>query len=260
MNSLAITIDYSDVPYLEELLSYLPIKATDNLDVNAYVKNITDSILVNYEEEQYQFAYFGLHLLYMTYIYFSVKKISVIIPERYNDAVAFAKPYHGQKIDFNDLESVFGYSLIPEKDLPNILKIIGLESMQVRKITELVEDKNEMFRANGRFTLSNDKSFNISAIRIVDSIANIHGCMEVQIRKWFADFLIRYCNNEFDEYSEISDILTEQMIEGFGLSAKELLTCNEMSVKELISKNPNFRNDLHNFKKALKKYCETMLY
>ncbi|MCL2016074.1 MAG: hypothetical protein FWG68_07510 [Defluviitaleaceae bacterium] len=77
---MAITIDYYDVPYLEEMLSYLPINATDKIDVNTYIKNIANSILVNYEGEQYQFAYFGLHLLYMTYIYFSVKKISTIIP------------------------------------------------------------------------------------------------------------------------------------------------------------------------------------
>jgi len=154
---------------------------------------------------------------------------------------------------------VFDYSLIPEKDLPNILKIIGLDSMQVRKITGLVEDRNEMSRANGRFTLLNEESFRISANGIIDSVSNIHKCMDRQIRKWFADFLIRYCNNEFAEYSEISDIFTEQMIEDFGLSVKELLVCNEMSIKVLVSEKPDFRNSLQEFKQTPKEYCEAMI-
>jgi hypothetical protein len=45
-------IEFADVPYLEELLSYLPISATDKEDVKTYLKNITDSILVNYGNEQ----------------------------------------------------------------------------------------------------------------------------------------------------------------------------------------------------------------
>jgi hypothetical protein len=65
VSSLAETIDFTDVPYLKDLLSYLPIDAMDKEDVNTYLKNITDSILINYANEQYQFAYFGLHLLYI---------------------------------------------------------------------------------------------------------------------------------------------------------------------------------------------------
>ena len=55
VNNLAGIADLADVPYLEELLNYLPINATDDKeDVNTYLRNVTDSILVNYSNEQYQ--------------------------------------------------------------------------------------------------------------------------------------------------------------------------------------------------------------
>ena len=92
VSNLSDVLDFADVPYLDEIRSYLPIDATDKEDVNTYLKNVTDSILINYSNEQYQFAYFGLHLLYITYIYFSVRKISLILPDRYRDAVVFARP------------------------------------------------------------------------------------------------------------------------------------------------------------------------
>ena len=75
--------DSSEVPYLQDIINYLPIDPIDEEDVITYIENITNLITVNYKYGQYQFAYFGLHLLYMTYIYCTVWKISRILPERY---------------------------------------------------------------------------------------------------------------------------------------------------------------------------------
>ncbi|MDR0220305.1 MAG: hypothetical protein LBI54_02745 [Lachnospiraceae bacterium] len=255
------TISFAEVPYLEELRNYLPIDATDKEDVSTYLKNVTDSILVNYGNEQYQFAYFGVHLLYMTYIYFSVRKISILIPERYQDAVVFAKPYHGRKLDFNNLESAFDYSLVAEKDLPNILKIIGLDDNQIGKIGGLVDNRNEMAHAKGRFMILNEEAFIASVNGIYNSVRNIHNRMDLQIRRWYKDFLLQYCNKKFEEYNdEFDDIIEEQMIQGFNLSIQELLVCNEMSIKPLTSEKPEFINELNRFKKALRKYCEAQGY
>ena len=260
MSSLAETIDFTDVPYLKDLLSYLPIDAMDKEDVNTYLKNITDSILINYGNEQYQFAYFGLHLLYMTYIYFSVRKISLILPDRYKDAVVFAKPYRGQEIDFNNIKSTFDYSLVAEKELPNILKIIDLDDGQIGKIGGLVDNRNEMAHANGRFKILNEDAFFTAANGILDSVKNIHKRMDGLIRIWFKDFLLQYCDNKFDDYNDINDIITEQMIQGFNLSIQELLVCNEMSIRQIISEKPEFKDSLNKFKTTLKVYSERQGY
>ena len=259
MNDLAKTVDYVEVPYLEELLKHLPINAIDKKDVNTYLQNITDSIRANYDNEQYQFAYFGFHLLYMTYIYFSVRKISIILPERYKDAVVFAKPYHGQDLDFNNIESVFDYSLVAERELPNILKIIGLDNGQIGKIGNLVDDRNYMAHATGRFSILNEDALYAAVNGIYDSVRNIHNRMDKQIRSWFSCFLLKYCNNGFEGYnnlSDIEDIIVEQMIQGFNISTQELLVCSEMSMRKLTTENPEHKEKLKVFKDALKKYCK----
>lgn len=71
-------VDYTEVPYLQEILNYLPIDPADEEDVINYIQNITNLIAVNYKYGQYQFAYFGLHLLYMTFIYCTAWKIGQI--------------------------------------------------------------------------------------------------------------------------------------------------------------------------------------
>jgi hypothetical protein len=253
-------LDYSKTPYLDEILKYLPVDADDKEDISTYIQNILNVISVNYEYEQYQFSYFGLHLLYMTYIYCSVWKISQIIPDRYADAVVFAKPYRDRdsdrnKFNFQDIKSVFQYSLVPEKELPKIFKIIGLDDGQISTISGLVDTRNDMAHATGNFEILTGSDFEVKVSTLLGSMKNIHRRMDNQIRKWFNDILIKYNKNEYSDYTNISDIILEKMIGDFKLSVNEILVCNEMSIKDLKKENPSFKTKLDGFKKELKAYC-----
>lgn len=42
-------VDYTEVPYLQEILNYLPIDPADEEDVINYIQNITNLIAVNYK-------------------------------------------------------------------------------------------------------------------------------------------------------------------------------------------------------------------
>lgn len=252
--------NYIDVPYLEEILLYLPIEPSDKEDVSVYLKNLTNLIAVNYKYEQYQFAYFGLHLLYMTYIYCTIWKISKIIPEKCGYASIFAKAYGNTDFDYCDVESIFEYSSIPEKEIGKIFKIIELHPGQIGNISGLVDDRNDMAHASGKFEILTEENFTVKANTVHNSIKNIHNRMDKQIRIWFTDVLLKYCNDDFKDYSSINDIISEQMVQNFNLSVNELLVCNEMSVNTIISNNRLFEKRLKEFKNELKKYCEKYGY
>jgi hypothetical protein len=260
VSNLDESIDYTSVPRLEEILNYLPISAVDKEDVSLYVQNITNLILVNYRYEQYQFAYFGLHLLYMTYIYFTVWKTSKVIPKRYEDATVFARAYNGRAFNFLNVESIFEYSLVPEKELPKIFRLIGLDDGQIGNISGLVDTRNDMAHASGKFEIPNDMEFASKANSICISMRNIHQCMINQIKAWYQDILLKYCSGEFEAYIDDNDFIFEQMIQNFNLSVNELLVCNEMSIRELTASNPKIRDSLKSFKNSLKTYCENHGY
>ena len=143
-------VDYAEVPYLQEILNYLPIDPADEEDVINYIQNVTNLIAVNYKYEQYQFAYFGIHLLYMTYIYCTAWKISQIEPDRYKDAIIYARSYSGREKEFKieDPDSVFAYSLMPESDIAKIFRIINLDNSQITNVGEYVKTRNEMAHAS----------------------------------------------------------------------------------------------------------------
>lgn len=262
VNDMPDPLDYTEVPYLQEILNYLPIDPTDGEDVITYIQNVTNLVAVNFKYEQYQFTYFGIHLLYMTYIYCTIWKISKITPSRYCDAVVFARPYSGRECDFNidAVDSVFAYSLVPEKDVAKIFKIIELDKSQISSVGGLVDIRNDMAHASGKFEILTEESFNIKANAILTSIRNIHRCMDKQIRSWFSTLLMDFCRDAFPEYTEISDIISEQMINNFKLSVNEMLICNQMSIRDMITEHRNLEGKLKGFKAAVATYCESLGY
>lgn len=255
-------VDYTEVPYLQEILNYLPIDPADAEDVINYIQNITNLIAVNYKYEQYQFAYFGIHLLYMTYIYCTVWKISQIEPDRYKDAIIFARPYSGKEKEFNieEPESIFAYSLLPESDIAKIFRIINLDNSQITNVGEYVKTRNEMAHASGKFEIPNDESFDTKVHTLYVSINNIHSKMDTCIRKWYEQVLLSFCKGEYEGYNKPKDVIIEQMIQSFKLSVKELLICNEMSVSGLITAHRGYQQKFKDFKKTLSNYCQEMGY
>jgi hypothetical protein len=259
---MAEEIDYTEVPYLQEILYFLPINPSDEEDINSYINNITNLIAVNYKYEQYQFAYFGVHLLYMTYIYCTAWKISQIIPDRYQDVIVFARPYSGREKDLKieEANSIFAYSLLPEKDIAKLFKIIYLDKSQIASVRDLVDARNDMAHASGKFNILTEDSYDAKVSNILTSMQNIHRCMTDSIRKWYSEILISFCAGEFDGYYEARDLLIEQMIQSFKLSVNELLICKEMSVSALITAHRGYQEKLKNFKKTVADYCQEMGY
>lgn len=255
-------VDYTEVPYLQEILNYLPIDPADEEDVINYIQNITNLIAVNYKYGQYQFAYFGLHLLYMTYVYCVAWKIGQIEPNRYKDAIVFARPYNGRESDFNieENESIFAYSLMPEKEIAKLFRIIGLDKSQISIVSNLVEMRNELAHASGKFEILTEEIFDAKTSNIITSMRNIHRCMDKFIRKWYEQVLLSFCKGEYEGYEDPKDVIVEQMIQSFKLSTNELLVCNEMSVSGLITAHRGYQSKLKAFKKALSDYCQEMGY
>lgn len=256
------TIDYTEVPYLQDILNFLPIDPDDEEDVIGYIENISNLVAVNYKYGQYQFAYFGVHLLYMTYIYCTAWKIAQIEPERYKDAIVFARSYSGREKDLKieDVESIFSYSLMPEKDIAKLFSIIELDKSQITRVSNLVDTRNEMAHASGKFEILTSDSFDATVNSVYTSMNNIHKSMDKLIRKWYKQVLLSFCAGEYKEYDVPKDFITEQMIQSFKLSTNELLVCNEMSVSGLITEHRGYERKLKDFKKAVSTYCQDMGY
>lgn len=262
MNNVSESLEYTEVPYLQEILDYLPIDPVDEEDVSNYIQNVTNLVVVNYKYGQYQFAYFGVHLLYMTYIYSTAWKIGRISSERYKDAIVFARPYNGRESDLKieDADSIFAFSLIPEKDIAKLFKIIDSDNSHIKNVCDLVDTRNYMAHATGRFEILTEEAFSIKVGSVHASITAVHNCMEKQVRKWYSEVLLSFCAGEYDDYDKPKEFISEQIIQNFKLSVAELLVCNEMSVSILITQHRGYQQKLKDFKKAVTLHCQNAGY
>lgn len=255
-------VGYTDVPYLQDILNFLPINPEDEKDVISYIQNITSLVAVNFKYGQYQFAYFGIHLMYMTYIYCTAWKISQIEPERYKDAIVFARSYSGREGDLKikAADSIFDYSLIPEKEIAKLFEIIELDRSQISAVKNLVVTRDDMAHATGKFQILTEEGFDVKVSIILASMNTIHKCMNKPIRKWYEQVLLSFCAGEYEDYNDPKDIISEQMIQSFKLSTNELIVCNEMSVNGLIAAHRGYQDKLKNFKKVVSGYCQEFGY
>lgn len=251
--------DYGDIPDLQAILNFLPIDPDDKEDINNYVKNITATVYTNYKNGHYQFAYFGVHLLYMTYIYCTAWKIGRIESQRYKDAVIFARSYSGREkeLDIEEASSVFAYSLMPEKDIAKLFRIINLDKSRIAEVGNIVETRNDMAHASGKFEIISQETFEAKIHSILSSMRMIHKNMATLIKKWYSDILLQFCSGQYNDYSdqEFDDFIYEQMIQTFKISINELLLCNSMSLKKLIATNLGYKNKLRTLKNSLNVYC-----
>lgn len=254
--------DYTEVPYMQEILNFLPIDPAGDEDVIDYIQNIITLIIVNYKYGQYQFAYFGVHLLYMTYIYCTAWKIAQIEPDRYKDAIVFARSYNGRESDFKieDAESIFSYSLVPEKEIARLFKIIELDKSQISMVGSIVAARDEMAHATGKLVILTEDILDAKLNSVLMSMKSIHKCMDKPIRKWYEQILLDFCAGNYEGYDDPADFISERMIPSFKLSINELLICNEMSVSKLINAHRDYEFRLRSFKGAVLNHCQEMGY
>ena len=191
-----------------------------------------------------------------------LKLISESEQIKQESAIVFARSYSGREKDFKieDADSVFVYSLMPEKDIAKLFKIIELDNSQISFVGDLVDTRNEMAHASGKFKILTEDSYDVQVNSVITSMKNVHKGIVPLIRKWYGQVLISFCKGEYEGYDEPKDFITEQMIHSFKLSTNELLICNEMSVSSLITEHRGYGTKLKEFKKVLADYCQEMGY
>ena len=59
-----------------KILNYLPY-SYKTIQEEEYINFLWDAFYANYEKEKFQFAFIGYHMLFMSFVYFSIWKIKI---------------------------------------------------------------------------------------------------------------------------------------------------------------------------------------
>lgn len=213
-----------------DILNYLPI---DDLEVHDYVGPLLNSALITYEKEQYQFAYFALHLVFMTAIYGFVWKISQFHKEKYEDSLLFARPYNGTSVDFKNVQSLFAYSKMPEKDIFEFLSLVGLDNSFIKSVKRLIDTRNEMAHASGQIRIATSESFDRAIKELLSILGNIQKKLNNTIKNWYKEELNKIAKNGIDtEFEDAQDYIKSVFVDRLSFSRYDLQTCSECGVSK----------------------------
>src|SRR5436305_1875231 len=123
------------------ILEYLP-NSFNNPSEGEYVRFLWEAFECNYQNGKYQFAMLACHMLYMSFVYFSIWQIKCSRPDDFSKSlVGFTKD---EEKTLLAMTSPFTYSTINETRIFRFLKLIGCDNNHIGPFAKLVDERNKI--------------------------------------------------------------------------------------------------------------------
>jgi len=234
------------------IFDYLPYLYKSRQE-EEYIVFLRDAFLSNYEEQKYQFAFIAYHMLFMSFIYFSVWKIKI------NRGKDFAKALIGFSKDHENTilkaSSPFSLSQIGESRIFRFLKLIGCNNTKIGEFTKIVKARNDISHSNGNIFFNSQDTLDEKIDEVLKSVQEIQDHTKETIVNVFKRFLINSWNSELREFSDDTDQIREMLIHQNYLSRKDIGDCLGYNITSL-ERNKNISRIRKMFKAFKKEYAE----
>lgn len=143
-----------------ELGNYLPLSFKTPKE-QEYIAFLWDAFESNYKNNKYQFAFLAYHMLTMSFVYFNIWQI------KQNELKDFEKGLIGFARDEMSLltaSSPFAFSVVPERSILRLLKLIGCDNAKIGTYAKLVDDRNDTAHSNGNIFFSTQDTCRVSTL------------------------------------------------------------------------------------------------
>jgi len=203
---------------------YLP-NSFKNRNDGEYIAFLWDAFESNYQHGKYQFAMLACHMLYMSFVYFSVWQIKLSRPDDYKTAAVFLA---NQKLAENDLlaaSSPFTLSKLDERTIFRLLRLTGCESTDVKPFAQLVNERNEIAHSNGNIFYSDQTAADRKVAGFLTQMGAIQNHILPVLHECFSKFLCDSHDPDNREYVEDADQIREVLIHENYFSQKDIEAC-----------------------------------
>lgn len=233
-----------------ELGTYLP-QSFANASEQAYLDFLWSAFQTNYEAERYEFASLAFHLLYMSFVSFSIWQIRLARPEPFAMAmVGFRSDDEGGLID---CESPFKfYDRLKESQIFRFLKLIGCTNQQVGEFAKFVRRRNKIAHPSGTVFFNDQAAIDAEIADMMTEVRNIEAHMQPVILELYRSFLHESADAEELEYSVYGDEITANFVHKYYMSTADLTFCRSLDIEPLCAE-PGFEvmQELHETLAAL---------
>jgi len=234
------------------ILDYLPYSYKSPQE-GEYIISLWETFLANYEKQKYQFAFIAYHMLFMSFVYFSIWKIKM------NKEKDFAKALIGfskdQENTMLNASSPFSFSKIKESSVFRFLKLVRCNNAKIGEFTKIVKVRNDITHSNGNIFFDRQDTVDEKINEVLKSVEEIQGHTKEIIDNVFMLFLMDSWDAEVRQFSDDADQIREILIHQNYLSKKDVGDCLVYDITPL-EKNENISRIRKMFRVFKKEYAE----
>ncbi len=214
------------------ILEYLP-NTFKNKGEGDYIAFLWEVFESNYQNEKYQFAMLAYHMLYMSFVYFSVWQIKNSRVEDFSKSlVGFSKD---DEKGLMEATSPFSFWMINEARIFRFLKLIGCGNEEIGRFAKLVQLRNDIAHPNGNIFFSNQTAADRKIADILQQMEAIQNHMQSVIHDCMTQFLLESWDLESREYEDPLDQIREVLIHANYFSQKDIEACINFDISVLSS-------------------------
>ncbi len=212
----------------QRIHDYLPISYADITEQN-YIRFLWDAFETNYHAEKYEFANLAFHLLYMSFVCFSVWQIRAARRTDFDKAlVGFQSDVENKLI--NAASPFKFFDNLKESAIFRFIKLVGCNNDQVGEFSKFVKQRNRIAHPSGTVTFNNKDKIDEQIILVMAEIDNIQNHMAPVLHDCLGIFLKENAEPEEWEYSVPRDQINSVLIHRNYFSQRDIDTCVNFNI------------------------------
>jgi hypothetical protein len=233
----------------QEIHDYLPL-AYPSAGEGEYIRFVWEAFESNYVAGKYQFAMLAFHMLYMSYVYFSVWQIKQAKPEAFTHAVLFQQ----KEKELLTASSPFTFSEVNERSIFKFLRLAGCENQHIGKFQKLVDQRNEIAHPNGNIFFSDQATADQRIEEVMQQIRGIQAHMPSVLHACLLQFLRDSANPDEREIADSEVHVEMNFLHKHYLSRKDIEACLACDLSEFDA-SP-FRGEVEALRQVLQTKAE----
>jgi hypothetical protein len=220
-----------------ELSDFLPVSYKMRSE-EEYVAFLWDAFQSNYASGKFEFASLAFHLLYMSYVSFSIWQIRIVREQDFKNAmVGFIKD---AETDLLEADSPFKfYERLRESQIFRFLKLIGCGNDQVGEFAKFVKRRNKIAHPSGTVFFNDRIAIDGEIAEMMREVRNIEDHMRLVIVELYKRFLTESADQEELEYATLDQEIEVNLIHRNYVSRKDINICLAFDIQSLVD-HPNF--------------------
>lgn len=255
VNTMTEKTKSPQLEYVDELMSYFPLTKVDEKagTIDQYLFDLRKTVIDNYEKGNYQVSYFYAHLIFMSYVYYSVDLAYKYLPDKLKDQYDLINSYSTRnKPNIVTNTNVYLFSNIPEKEIFKVFYAIGMDVQYIQQLISYISERDQYAHATGKGNID-VKTFETYIDTIKKNMGTIHQLFHKHIKEHYTAFLITNCKSTYNEViTKIADYISDE-----NFSTKDIEYLSNLGISNIRNENDEFKR---NYRFARRIHCALVEY